>query len=469
MRRHGSHSTRQTSITDNRGGRAAALEMLEARELLSGAPAVNVADPSVVNAAYVQAVYKDALGRDADPASQAWWVAVLDAGQPRSLLTDAIVNSDEHLSQFITSAYEQYLGRRPEQSAIQYWLDKLHTGCRDEFVEAALLASDEFEANAGDTQLGWIDAAYEAVLRRPADATAVAWATTQLDAGMSLSNLAILLTTSEEHEEQSVQAELSHLQLPPDVAETQFFAPALAAGQITDEQLTVDFMTSGQYFKVQTSVPVTLVPVPSVLPGAQQRFEQIASQAALGDENVVFVGDSITQLWQGKVGLPAWNQDFAPLPSVDAGIAGDTIENVLWRLEVGNLNGVSPKLAVVMIGLNDLSQGASSSDVAAGITAVVQTLRTEFPAIKILLLGLLPGLQVAPDSIYRQEIAQVNQILEPLADGQHVWFLDLTPYFINPDGSTNQSLYQADHTHPNASGYQVMAQAIAPWVRDLSS
>lgn len=456
-------------ITSHLANRAWSIETLEARQLLSAASPVSIADPATVNGAYVQAVYESALGHSANPASQASWVELLDAGQPRLLLTNAIVNSDEHLSQFIRSAYEQYLGRAPEQPAIQYWLDQMHAGARDEDVEAALLASDEFYSDAGGTQNSWIQAAYQVVLGRSPDPAAAAWATSQLDAGTSRGRLATTLTMSQEREAQFVENDYAQaLRLPSDPAAPNLFGPELAAGQLSQEQLTADLMAAAEYYEAHTGVPVTLVPVPNILPWAPGDFTQISSQAAQGNANVLFLGDSITQSWLGKGGEATWSQDFAPLGSLNAGVAGDTTENVLWRLEQGNLNGISPKLAVVMIGINDLGEGASPSDVAAGITAVVQTLRSEFPTTKILLLGLLPGLQVAPDSVFRQEIAAVNQLIEPLADAQNVWFLDLTPYFVNADGSTNQSLYLADHTHPDAAGYQVMAQAIAPWVRLLS-
>jgi beta-glucosidase len=130
------------------------------------------------------------------------------------------------------------------------------------------------------------------------------------------------------------------------------------------------------------------------------------------------------------------------------------------------LKGISPKLAVVMIGINNLSN--TVSDVAAGITAVVQRLRNDYPGINVLLLGILPGAQVTATSVYRQEIDQINKLIEPLADGKQVWFLDVGSQFVNPDGSLNESLYQTGNIHPNGEGYAVLAQAIAPWVQVLA-
>jgi lysophospholipase L1-like esterase len=341
---------------------------------------------------------------------------------------------------------------------------------RDETVVASLIGSDEFYANAGGTASDWIDAAYQAILGRAADASSIAWATSQLNSGTSLGELATMLSMSGEHQTQFVDSEVSQdLKIPLTTSATQFFTSELATGQVTREQLTATLMAQAQYFEIHTGVPVTLVPVPSVQPWFPQDFAQISSQAAQGGANALFLGDSITQSWLGKAGTPAWNQFFAPLGSLNAGIAGDTTENVLWRLEHGNLNGISPKVVVLMVGVNDLSEGATPSDIAAGITAVVQTLRVEFPTTKVLSLGLLPGLQVEADSVMRQEITQVNQLISPLADGQQVWYLDLTGYFVNADGSSNQSLFLYDHTHPDAQGYDMLGLAIAPWVDVLSA
>jgi lysophospholipase L1-like esterase len=179
----------------------------------------------------------------------------------------------------------------------------------------------------------------------------------------------------------------------------------------------------------------------------------------------LFLGDSITQLWTMD-GISDWNRYFAPLGSYNAGVGGDSTENILWRLDTGNLAGISPKLAVLMVGVNDLTD--SPSDIAAGVTAVVQKLQEDFPGIKVLLLGLLPALEPEFGTVVQQKIAQVNALLSPLMDGQHVWFLNVDASFRNPDGSMNTSLYHADDVHPNAAGFDVLAQAIAPWVDALS-
>ncbi|HWB11342.1 MAG TPA: GDSL-type esterase/lipase family protein [Pirellulales bacterium] len=449
-----------------RGGRRSGhLESLERREVPSALPLV--ADPAITNTAYVEAVYQDVLGRQADPTGLQWGTSLVDSGQPRASFAVPLIFSDEANSQFIRSAYQQYLGRETDLTGLTYWLAQMQAGTKNQAIEAAFLSSDEFYARAGGTTDGWIQAAYQTVLGRAAEAEALSWATSELNAGKSRYDLAMALVMSMEGETRSVEGELTRLGMSLNAAIASALAAELSAGQVTEQQVTADFLTTPEYFEAHTGVPDTIVPVPNWLPTAPKTEADISAQAAGGNANVVFIGDSITQLWQ-STGSSDWNQYFAPLRSLDAGVAGDSTENLLWRLEQGNLNGISPKLAVVMVGVNDVGKGDSAGDVVTGITSVVRTVQNEFPNAKILLLGVLPALQVPANSAVRQEIDQINQAIAPLADGQRIWFLDVSAQLLNPDGSLNQSLFQAGNIHPNAQGYHLLAQAIAPSVQALS-
>lgn len=426
-----------------------------------------VADPATTNAAYIEAVYQDALGRPADPVGLNWAAGIINSGLPHNDFVAPLVFSAEADAQFIRAAYQRYLGREADLAGIDFWLGQMQAGARNEAVEAAFLSGKEFYARAGGTVDGWVQAAYQTVLGRAAEAPAAHWVNSALNAGTSLHDLATVLVMSQEAEARTIDGELTKLGMPVDSEPVASLAAQLSAGQLTESQLESDFLSSPEYFEVHTGVPETIVPVPNSLSTAPQTTAGIAGQAAHGNTNVVFVGDSITQLWQSE-GSTDWEEDFAPLRSLDAGVMGDTTENVLWRLQHGNLNGISPRLAVVMIGINDIIKGDTASDVATGITSVVRTLQNELPGTKILLLGVLPGVEVAANSAIRQEIDQVNQMIAPLADGQRTWFLDVSSPFRTPDGSLNAGLFQADYVHPNVQGYHVLAQAIAPSVQALS-
>lgn len=440
-------------------------ELLEPRYYLSTLPLMG--NPTTANAAFVEAVYQDALGRQADSAGLVWGTALVNSGQSRSVFIEPVVYSDEASTHFLRGVYQQYLGREADEAGLGYWLAQMHAGVRNEQIEAAFLASVEFYMRAGGTQVGWIQAAYKTAYGRSAEPQAVAWASSQLASGQSRYGLAFMLVASTEGLTRMINHDMSQFQIPIDQVSVSSLVSQLASQQITEQQMDIDYLATGQYFDVRTGVPVTAVPVPNTIPLAQTINADIASQAAQGGDNVVFVGDSITEQWT-TTGSSAWSQYSAPLNSLNAGVGGDTTQNVLWRLDQGNLHGIFPKLAVVMIGINNVTEGNTPSEVAAGITAVVRTLQSDFPGVRVLLLGILPAVEVAANSTMYQKITQINRMVAPLADGQQVWFLDEDSHFLNSDGSLNEDLYQVGDVHPNAQGYQVLAQAIAPWVQVLS-
>src|SRR5262249_61955100 len=125
----------------------------------------------------------------------------------------------------------------------------------------------------------------------------------------------------------------------------------------------------------------------------QGRHQWNVARAQLADSDVVFLGDSITYWW-GDVGRDAlgynvWSQQIAPLNPANFGIPGDRTQNLLWQVENGELVG-QPKVAVILIGTNNLADGQTPEQTADGIAMVVQAVRTQSPQTKILLLGILP-------------------------------------------------------------------------------
>ncbi len=111
-----------------------------------------------------------------------------------------------------------------------------------------------------------------------------------------------------------------------------------------------------------------------------------------GNVDLLFIGDSITHFWETAApagGAEVWKKYYAKRNAVDLGIAGDGTGQVLWRLRNGNIDGISPKLAVLMIGTNN-SWRSSPEDIAAGVKAVVADLRTKLPQTKVLVLAIFP-------------------------------------------------------------------------------
>ena len=173
---------------------------------------------------------------------------------------------------------------------------------------------------------------------------------------------------------------------------------------------------------------------------------------------LVFDGDSITDWWQTR-GLPIWQDRYAKLGAFDFGIAGDRTENLLWRLSQGQMNGIHPKLILLMIGTNNLGTN-TDEQIAEGIKAIIDRYRSLCPDAVILLQGIFPRAQSASDPL-RQRIKEINKTISAYADGKSVVFLDFGDKFLEPDGTMSPEI-MPDFLHPSAKGYRIWADAIQP-------
>ena len=191
----------------------------------------------------------------------------------------------------------------------------------------------------------------------------------------------------------------------------------------------------------------------------KDRQELLNKRAAEAGEKpqVIFIGDSITQGWEGA-GKETWAKYYAPRNTVNLGIGGDRTQHVLWRLDNGNLAGMKPKAAVVMIGTNN-SNGEDNSveQIADGVAAIVQKLRQKLPQTKVVLLAIFPrGEDPRPQ---RGKILQVNQIIRKLADDKDVFWIDFGHLYVNSDGRIPRDL-MPDFLHLSKRGYEIWAEAI---------
>ncbi len=196
----------------------------------------------------------------------------------------------------------------------------------------------------------------------------------------------------------------------------------------------------------------------------QRRHEKINARAKQGEVDLILIGDSITQGWEGDQAQPIWEKFYGKRKAMNAGISGDRTQHVLWRLENGNIDGITPKLAIVMIGTNNAGDD-SPVDIAAGITAIVHKLREKLPETKVLLLGIFPRGPDADDAKQQSNLA-TNQIIKSLDDGQAVYFLDISDDFLADDGTLSREI-MPDLLHLNAKGYEIWAEAIEPTVAKL--
>ena len=192
-------------------------------------------------------------------------------------------------------------------------------------------------------------------------------------------------------------------------------------------------------------------------------FAKLARQGAAS--SVVFLGDSLTFFWGDSQnpkapGLAYWNADFVPLGAANFGVYGDRTENLLWRIENGELAG-KPKVVVLMIGINDLTSGRTPAQAALNIGTVVRAIRAESPSTKILLEGLLPT--AFPN--YNVERLQVNATIAGLArTTPNLTYLDPGAQLVGADGNI-QPAYTADGLHISTAGYRVLANFLIGPVR----
>lgn len=195
------------------------------------------------------------------------------------------------------------------------------------------------------------------------------------------------------------------------------------------------------------------------------RHEKFLARAKQGDVQIVFLGDSITQGWEGR-GKKVWDEKFEPLKAANFGISGDRTEHVLWRItEGGELQGIEPKLCVVMIGTNNTGSN-TAPEIIEGITAIVKELGKQKPNMKVLLLGVFPR-SAKSDEPVRQKITAVNQGIAKLDDGKRVFFLDIGKRFLQEDGTLTKEI-MPDLLHLSERGYEIWAEAIIDRVRELS-
>ncbi len=193
------------------------------------------------------------------------------------------------------------------------------------------------------------------------------------------------------------------------------------------------------------------------------RHRDINARAKQGNVDLIFIGDSITQGWEGN-GAEVWKKRYEPRHAMNAGIGGDRTQHVLWRLDNGNVDNISPKLAVLMIGTNNFGDDPAE-DIALGIKAIVAKLGTKLPKTKVLLLGVFPRDEKA-DDLLRAKTVYVNAIIKKLQDDKRVYFLDINPWLLKANGDQDRDL-MPDLVHLSPRGYEIWGDAIESKVAEL--
>ena len=200
----------------------------------------------------------------------------------------------------------------------------------------------------------------------------------------------------------------------------------------------------------------------------------LKAKGALNPE-VVLVGDSITHLWGGVPETPgrnpngarAFEKAFADKRVLNLGFGWDRTQNVLWRLDHGELDGLRPALVVVNIGTNNFAGTANArentpTEIAEGVREILLRIRAKTPAAKIVLMGIFPRGEKADDPI-RAKVAAVNKLLAELGRESGITFLDLGEKLTQPDGMISREM-MGDFLHPAERGYEIWGEALSPFL-----
>jgi lysophospholipase L1-like esterase len=216
-------------------------------------------------------------------------------------------------------------------------------------------------------------------------------------------------------------------------------------------------------------------PAPRTDRNSQLAHAQLLEKAKKGGIDVYFEGDSITRRW-GATDYPEllanWKQNFFGWNAGDFGWGADRIQNILWRLDNGELDGVNPKIIVLLAGTNNVGNTVSSggdeakvADVTSGIQAILHTIETKAPGATIIVMGIFPrndNMAVMP------VIDEINDNLAKLADGKKIRYLNVNDKLAAPDGKLFDGMMNArDQLHPTVRGYQVWADALKPLFTEL--
>ena len=205
------------------------------------------------------------------------------------------------------------------------------------------------------------------------------------------------------------------------------------------------------------------------------RHENILKRNAEGNVDLIMIGDSITHGWE-KSGKETWDKYYAPRNAVNMGFSGDRTQHVLWRLQNGELDGINPKLAVIMIGTNNSNrEDNTSNEIADGIKAICAEIRDRLPKTKILILAIFPRGDAqqrkdkghdAPFNLQWGKNRQASLLASSIADNKHIFYLDINKAFLNEDNVLTRKV-MPDLLHPREMGYKIWAEAMEPTIKKL--
>lgn len=199
---------------------------------------------------------------------------------------------------------------------------------------------------------------------------------------------------------------------------------------------------------------------------------QLLEKKKQGRVDIYFEGDSIVRRW-GALDYPEllenWKQNFFGWNAGNFGWGADRTQNILWRLENGELDGVNPKVIVLLAGTNNVGaqprDEQTADEIARGIKAIVDLSKQKAPNAVIILTAIFPrndNIAVMPT------IDRINHMLATYADGNRVRYLNINDRLADSEGKlVDGVMNERDKLHPTLKGYQIWADALKPIFREL--
>ncbi|MBI3281060.1 MAG: hypothetical protein HYZ57_14590 [Acidobacteria bacterium] len=194
---------------------------------------------------------------------------------------------------------------------------------------------------------------------------------------------------------------------------------------------------------------------------------QLLEKARSGHTDLYFLGDSIVRRW-GATDYPEllanWKKNFHGWNAANFGWGADRTQNILWRLQNGELDGVNPKVVVLLAGTNNVAAGERAADVTRGIQAIIGAVRAKAPGASVIVTGILPR-HDRPSLM--PVVNEINAGLAKLADGDRVRFLQINDRLADAQGKPLDGMMNADKLHPSVRAYQIWADALKPVLTGL--
>jgi len=214
-------------------------------------------------------------------------------------------------------------------------------------------------------------------------------------------------------------------------------------------------------------------PVARTDPNSMTAHAQLLEKANKGKIDIYFEGDSITRRW-GATDYPEflanWKQNFFGWNAANFGWGADSTQNILWRLHNGELDGVHPKIIVLLAGTNNVggqfpaeNEEAKAADVTRGLKAIVDLMQAKAPEAVVIVMGIFPR---NDNMAWMPIINTINDSLAQLADGRKIRYLNINDRLADGEGRLIEGM-TTDRLHLSVKGYQVWADALKPIFTEL--